>query len=53
MLGEAVHEILASDANRRLVPTGLAPAVWAAGYLERPEAHRGGSRAGGSTRIGP
>jgi len=36
LLGEAVHEILASDAYRRLVPAGLAPAVWAAGYLERP-----------------
>jgi (p)ppGpp synthase/HD superfamily hydrolase len=53
LLGEAVEEILASDAYRRLVPAGLAPAVWAAGYLERLEAHRGGSRAGSSTRIGP
>lgn len=35
LLGEAVSEILATDAYRRLVPTGLAPAVWAAGYLER------------------
>ena len=53
LLGEAVSEILASDAYRRLVPAGLAPAEWAAGYLERPEAHRSGSRAGGSSRIGP
>ena len=53
MLGEAVHEILASDAYRRLVPAGLAPAVWAAGYLGRPEAHQSGSTAGGSTRIEP
>ena len=53
LLGEAVSEILASEAYRRLVPAGLAPAVWAAGYRERPEAHRSGSRAGGSSRIGP
>lgn len=39
LLGEAVSEILASDAYRRLVPTGQAPAIWAAGYLERPETH--------------
>jgi hypothetical protein len=34
-LGEAVAEILASEHYRRLVPDGLAPAVWAAGYGER------------------
>lgn len=34
-LGEAVTEILAMDSYRRLVPEGLAPAVWAAGYAER------------------
>jgi hypothetical protein len=37
LLGEAVQEILASDTYRRLVPKGIAPAVWAAGYLERVE----------------
>jgi len=36
-LGEAVTEILASNAFRRMVPDGLAPAVWAAGYAERQE----------------
>ena len=36
-LGEAVAEILASEHYRRLVPDGLAPAVWAAGYAERQE----------------
>ncbi|CAK6701075.1 HD domain-containing protein [Synechococcus sp. BA-124 BA4] len=36
LLGEAVKEILASEAYRRIVPYGIAPAVWAAGYLERP-----------------
>ena len=50
---EAVREILASDAYRRLVAAGRAPAEWAAGYLERPEAHRVGSTAGGFARIGP
>ncbi|MFM7676483.1 MAG: HD domain-containing protein, partial [Synechococcus sp.] len=35
LLGEAVKEILASEAYRRLVPAGMAPAVWAAGYGER------------------
>ncbi|QPN58949.1 bifunctional (p)ppGpp synthetase/guanosine-3',5'-bis(diphosphate) 3'-pyrophosphohydrolase [Synechococcus sp. CBW1002] len=35
LLGEAVKEILASEAYRRLVPAGIAPAVWAAGYEER------------------
>lgn len=34
-LGEAVSEILTSEQYRRLVPQGLAPAVWAAGYAER------------------
>jgi hypothetical protein len=48
-----VQEILASEPYRRLVPAGLAPAVWAAGYLERPEIHRSGSTAGGSSGIGP
>jgi (p)ppGpp synthase/HD superfamily hydrolase len=36
-LGEAVREVLASESYRRLVPDGLAPAVWAAGYAERFE----------------
>ncbi|MCP9826978.1 HD domain-containing protein [Synechococcus sp. L2F] len=40
LLGEAVKEILASEAYRQIVPRGIAPAVWAAGYLERPETHR-------------
>ncbi len=53
LLGEAVKEILTSDVYGRLVPAGLAPAVWAAGYLERPETHRGRSEAGGLTSIGP
>ena len=34
-LGEAVSEILAMDSYGRLVPQGLAPAVWAAGYADR------------------
>jgi (p)ppGpp synthase/HD superfamily hydrolase len=34
-LGESVREILAMESYRRLVPAGLAPAVWAAGYAER------------------
>lgn len=34
-LGEAVSEILVSESYRRVVPEGLAPAVWAAGYAER------------------
>ena len=37
-LGEAVSEVLASESYVRLVPNGLAPAVWAAGYAERLEA---------------
>ena len=51
--GEEAVEILASDAYRRLVAAGRAPAEWAAGYLERPEAHRVGLTAGGFARIGP
>jgi (p)ppGpp synthase/HD superfamily hydrolase len=35
LLAEAVREILASEAYGHLVPPGLAPAVWAAGYGER------------------
>ena len=34
-LSEAVTEVLASESYRRLVPDGLAPAVWAAGYADR------------------
>ena len=34
-LGEAVEEILASEPYQRLVPDGIATAVWAAGYAER------------------
>jgi (p)ppGpp synthase/HD superfamily hydrolase len=34
-LGEAVTEILASEGYQRLVPEGIAPAVWAAGYAKR------------------
>jgi hypothetical protein len=34
-LGETVSEILVSESYRRVVPEGLAPAVWAAGYAER------------------
>ncbi|WP_094559303.1 HD domain-containing protein [Synechococcus sp. 8F6] len=34
-LGEAVEEILSSEPYRRIVPNGIAPAVWAAGYAER------------------
>jgi hypothetical protein len=40
LLGAAAKEILASEAYRRIVPHGIAPAVWAAGYLKRPETHR-------------
>lgn len=36
-LGEAIREILASEPYRRLVPDGLAAAVWAAGYSHRQE----------------
>jgi len=35
MLGDSVKEIPASEAYRRIVPYGIAPAVGAAGYLER------------------
>ena len=35
LLGEAVREILASAAYQQLVPSGMAAAVWAAGYAER------------------
>ncbi|APD49170.1 phosphohydrolase [Synechococcus sp. SynAce01] len=35
LLGRSVREILASEAYLRLTPTGIAPAVWAAGYAER------------------
>jgi (p)ppGpp synthase/HD superfamily hydrolase len=34
-LGEAVSEVLSSESYRRLVPEGLAPDLWAAGYAER------------------
>ncbi|WP_398331298.1 HD domain-containing protein [Vulcanococcus sp.] len=34
-LGEAVSEILAMESFKGLVPPGLAPAVWAAGYADR------------------
>lgn len=34
-LEEAVSEILAMDRYKRLVPEGLAPVVWAAGYTNR------------------
>ena len=40
LLGDGVKEILASEAYQRNVRHGIAPAVWAAGYLERPEMHR-------------
>ena len=34
-LGEALAELLSSEAYRRVVPEGIAPAVWAAGYAQR------------------
>jgi hypothetical protein len=34
-LGESIEEILTSESYRTLTPTGIAPAVWAAGYAER------------------
>jgi len=37
LLGEAVNEILTSEAYGRLVPHGVAPAAWAAGFLERTQ----------------
>ena len=40
LLRDAVKEIHASEAYQRIVPHGIAQAVWAAGYLERPETHR-------------
>lgn len=33
--GESVREILASESYQRLVPAGMAAAVWAASYAER------------------
>jgi hypothetical protein len=36
-VGEAVSEVLASESYRRLVREGIAPAVWAAVYAERPK----------------
>jgi (p)ppGpp synthase/HD superfamily hydrolase len=38
LLGESVEEILSSQAYRAVVPKGIAPAVWAAGYVQRQEA---------------
>ena len=35
LLGEAVREILASAPFQRIVPEGMAAAVWAASYAER------------------
>ena len=35
LLGEALQELLASDAFRALVPEGDSPVEWAAGYVER------------------
>ena len=35
LLGEALQELLASDAFRALVPEGDTPVEWAAGYVER------------------
>jgi (p)ppGpp synthase/HD superfamily hydrolase len=35
LLGEALQELLVSTAYRRLVPEGIAPAVWAASYPDR------------------
>ena len=40
LLGESVKEILTSDSYRDIVPRGIAPAVWAAGYQERQETDR-------------
>ncbi len=37
LLGEAVKEILTGEAYGRLVPHGVAPAAWAAEYLERTQ----------------
>ena len=53
-LGEAVAEILASEHYRRLVPDGLAPAVWAAGYGERRVVPGDGdAAAGGEATLTP
>ncbi|TVS05968.1 MAG: phosphohydrolase, partial [Cyanobium sp. PLM2.Bin73] len=35
LLGEALQELLDSQAYRQVVPEGIAPAVWAAGYADR------------------
>jgi hypothetical protein len=35
VLGEAVQELLDSPVYRQVVPEGIAPAVWAAGYAKR------------------
>lgn len=39
LLAEALLELLSSEPYRRLVPHGIAPAVWAASYQERAEVH--------------
>lgn len=41
LLGESVQEILGSQTYRACVPEGLAPAVWAAGYVERQKVATG------------
>ncbi|MDM7938642.1 MAG: HD domain-containing protein [Cyanobium sp. CZS 48M] len=46
LLGEAVREILASGPYARLVPAGIAPAVWAAGYGERQQQKQERQKAG-------
>jgi (p)ppGpp synthase/HD superfamily hydrolase len=35
LLGEALHELLASEAYRRGIPEGIPPRVWAADYPDR------------------
>ncbi|MEO1004213.1 MAG: hypothetical protein AAFX65_14055, partial [Cyanobacteria bacterium J06638_7] len=35
LLGEALQELLDSPAYRQVVPEGIAPAVWGAGYAKR------------------
>jgi (p)ppGpp synthase/HD superfamily hydrolase len=37
-LGESLQELLASSTYRAVVPQGIDPAAWAAGYLQRQEA---------------
>ncbi|MCP9928843.1 HD domain-containing protein [Cyanobium sp. CH-040] len=37
LLGEALQELLDSQAYRQVVPQGIAPSVWAAGYAKRQE----------------